>query len=437
MGLQPTPTQAEALIEGHARAVAHAASNLLKPLRNNFVERPWGGMAIRGFKGLYPLPDQPAVTGVGLGEAFEIAAYDEDAEARRHPSRLRFGDGSQLSLPRLLERRAGTILGDSFTERYGACVPLLPKTLDIKELLSVQGHPEGNTEVYIIIDAEPGATIRVGFSRDIDSADFAGALKSGRQQQEALVSSLGDVDLGALQGVMAPWLGERGACAEQLGPAFRERLGPGEGWAVVAELLEQLKSLYWRVLDSMNAIPVAPGQVIHNATPPRVLEATGKAPSAEVHALGNPEGKEILALEIRRPGPTFRAWDNVRFPIRDLDVKAAVAALNMSRTEPEDFLIRPVPIAGRPGALCSVDSEAYRIEHLRPDAKTPVAVSAEQPHCLHAIRGRARVLSPGGSFIDELQQGESALVPIGVGAYRVSALSGDTEIVKVSLPLHA
>ena len=45
---------------------------------------------------------------------------------------------------------------------------------------------------------------------------------------------------------------------------------------------------------------------------------------AEVHALGNPEGREILALEIRRPGPTFRAWDNVRFPVRDVDVDAAL-----------------------------------------------------------------------------------------------------------------
>ena len=205
----------------------------------------------------------------------------------------------------------------------------------------------------------------------------------------------------------------------------------------VGALLTDLKALYWRVLDSMNAIPVEAGQVIYNATPRRILRETGKGPSAEVHALGNPENKEILALEIRRPGPTFRAWDNVRFPIRDVDASSAIAALNLRRTGIEEFVVAQKAVAGRPGIFCSVDSEAFRLEHLRPTESLTVTVPMEPPHCLHAIRGCARITSSKGAELGELQQGESALVPIDVGGYQAEALAPETEIVKVSLPVGA
>jgi len=63
-----------------------------------------------------------------------------------------------------------------------------------------------------------------------------------------------------------------------------------------------------------------PVTLIYNANPEAVSAATGRSRSAEVNALGNPQGKGFLALEIRRPGPTFRAWDHVRFPLRPIDV---------------------------------------------------------------------------------------------------------------------
>ncbi len=64
-------TEAQTLLDGDRDALAHVASRLLIPLENNFVERPWGGTRIREYKGLAPLPDQRAVTGMGLGEAFD------------------------------------------------------------------------------------------------------------------------------------------------------------------------------------------------------------------------------------------------------------------------------------------------------------------------------------------------------------------------------
>ncbi len=232
--------------------------------------------------------------------------------------------------------------------------------------------------------------------------------------------------------LVAPWLARRDVGVEEIASSLHSA---DQQWDEISRLLNTLKRLYWRVLDSMNAIPVSAGQVIYNANPARIVAATGRGPSAEVHALGNPEGKEILALEIRRPGPTFRAWDNVRFPIREVDVHAAIDALNLNGTKADEYLVVPTPVAGCTGVLCSVDSASFRVEHLRPKPSSPVDVPAEQPHCLLAIRGRARFLNMEGLTNGDLDRGESAVVPIGVSAYRVECADADTEIIKVSLPV--
>ncbi len=388
-------------------------------------------MRLRELKGLCPLPEQPRLTGCGLGESFEIAACDEDEEARAHPSRLRFEDGSELPLPALLARHAAALLGPAWVRRHGGTFPLLPKLLDVKELLSVQGHPAGHTEVYVVIDAEPGATIRLGFNRDLNAAELAAELEDGRGRQRRLLELLAGIEPQALQSLLQPWFADRRAGLGAVPDLLRARCRNGAAGEVEA-LLEQLKALYWHVLDSMNALPVAGGDVIYNSNPPRI--AAGRLPSAEVHALGNPEGREILALEIRRPGPTFRAWDNVRFPVRPVNVAAAVAALNLRRTEPAEFRVEPVAAPGRAGVFRSVGTPWFALEHLRPGAR-PVEVAHEAPHCLHVLCGRVELETAAGSPLGPLECGESAIVPIGVGAYRMArAGADDVEVVKVGLP---
>ena len=435
MQLPPPRTLAEAVLAPGAPAAlaVDLRSKLIKPLGTNFVERPWGGTMIRKFKGLCPLPEQAERTGQGLGEAFEIAACDADREAREHPSRVRLTDGSVISLADLLAVHGETLLGAGFVARHGAGFPLLPKTLDIKELLSVQAHPPGHTEVYVIVAAEPGATIRVGFSTDIDAGSMKARLRQGLGNQRRLLDLLQPgADPGGLQAIVADWFARPSAGRYELEPALVPHFVAASRWPAAAGLLDNLKALYADVLGTLNAIPVTPGQVIHNATPQRVLESSGRAVSAEVHALGNPQRREILALEIRRPGPTLRAWDNVRFPVRPVDVDAAFDAMNLSRTEPEEFLVTPTPVAGRPGTFVSVDSEFFRVEHLRPTPALAVEVPAGRPHCLHALRGRVVVRRADGVQIGRLARGESALVPVGVGAYRISTEAEAAEIVKAS-----
>ena len=428
--LPKSDTEADILLRGERAAAVRLASALVVPRNDNFVERPWGG---------FRLPELKRVRSDGtdlrmrIGECFEVAADDRDAEARRYPSRIRFRDGSVATLPALLDAHAETLLGARFVARHGKHWPLLPKTLDVVELLSVQAHPPGNTEVYVILAAEPGATLRLGFNQDVDAKSFGARVAAGRGDQQRLKElcggALGDDEL---QSELKPWLADRAATPAALETRWRPRLE--KRWREVASVLRALHSAYWDVLDLMNAIPVAPGQVIYNATPERIATARGIPRSAEIHALGNTQALEIVALEIRKPGTTYRAWDNVRFPLRDVDAAAAIAALNLERTHPDEFVVARTAVPGRPGVAVSVDSAEYRLEHLTPTATASIDVPAAEPHNLHVLAGAVSVYATDGALVGRLASGDSALVPIGVGEYRVVADAEPAEVLKVSVP---
>jgi mannose-6-phosphate isomerase class I len=428
--LSAVQTEAERLLQGDRRLAAELAKQLVRPRTDNLVERPWGGARIREFKRL------EGAAGGPIGESFELAADDSDGEARRYPSHVSLGDGSSVTLPALLERHADVFLGADFVRRYGARLPLLPKLLDVVELLSVQAHPPGNTEVYVIVAADPGATIRLGFAADVDAAAFAARLAAGRREQQRLLDlCAGTVTADSLQALLKPWLADRSRSVETAESELRAKLPAATPWHEVRACLETLRAVYWQALDALNAVPVAAGQVIYNATPARLVAATGRAASAEVHALGGPEGRAVFALEIRRPGPTYRAWDNVRFPLRDIDIDAALGALNLRATRADEFVVTPSFV--RPGVKRSVDCEYFRLEHLEPTALTAVAVPASEPHTLHVVAGAVSVYATDGVCVGRLRRGESALVPLGVGAYRVVADEEPAAVVKVELPPYA
>ncbi|MCZ6456568.1 MAG: hypothetical protein O6650_04890 [Actinobacteria bacterium] len=428
-GTPETPTLADAVREEDRQVLARVAAGPIIPLNNNLVSRPWGGQRLCAYKGLPSTPHQR------WGEAFEICAFAEDEEARAHPSVIRLTDGSEVDLPELLAVAGVPILGEDFVAAHGRQLPLLPKTLDVGELLSVQAHPEGFIEAYIIIEADEGATIRLGFKRDVDPADLGQRLKGGRQLQLRLLDCLRDgVDLEALQTTLASNFARRAVLADAVLPALESLLRTGADRQIV-ETLRTLKGLYWEVLDMLNEIPVTPGQVIYNASPEAVSAATGRPRSAEVHALGNPQGKEILALEIRRPGPTFRAWDHVRYPMRPLDVDKTLDALNLRATRPADFIVTPRPLAGCPGVFRSVESEWFVVDHLLPRPEAEVGLPAGTPmHTLHAVRGSVELRTSDDRALASLTRGQSALIPVAIGSYRLATADGDAEVVMVTIP---
>jgi mannose-6-phosphate isomerase class I len=424
-----TLTFADLIRAGDRNVLARIAAAPIIPLNNNLVSRPWGGQRLCAYKGLSSTPHQR------WGEAFELCAFAEDEEARTHPSIIRLADGSEVDLPALLTAAGVAILGEDFVATHGCRLPLLPKTLDVGELLSVQAHPEGFTEAYIIIEAAEGATIRLGFKRDVDPVDLGQRLKGGRQLQQSLLDCLRDgVDLEVLQTTLASNFARRAVLANAVLPAFESLLRTGANRKIV-ETLRALKELYWEVLDMLNEISVTPGQVIYNANPEAVSAATGRPRSAEVHALGNPQGKEILALEIRRPAPTFRAWDHVRFPLRPIDVDRTLDALNLRATRPADFIVTPQQLAGCPGVFRSVQSEWFVVDHLRPRPEAEVRLPAETPmHTLHAVRGTVELRTSDDRTLASLTRGQSALIPVTIGSYRLTTAGGDAEVVMVTIP---
>ena len=418
-------TIADRLLQGDRSVAAELATRLLKPQRDNLVERPWGGDNLGDFKSLSVPADRR------FGESFEISADDGDDEARLHPSVLELADGSTITLAALLAVHADPLLGDEFVRLYGRRFPLLPKLLDVAELLSVQAHPPGNTEVYVIVAADRDATIRLGFATAIDAAKWVATLNDARRDQQRLLELLGADSADMLQVLLKDWLARRNARPAELENVLVQRLPDAQSWPDIEATLGALHETYWAVLESLNAIPVKAGDVIYNANPPRVVAASGKPASAEVHALGNPEGRSVFALEIRRPGPTFRAWDNVRFPLRKLDIENALEAVNLAATRPQDFIVARKQV--RPGVSRSVDCEYFRLEHLEPTASLVIDVPASAPHCLHSIAGSVSVWR-GATEIGTVERGESAFVPAGVGAYRIVAERAPAAVIRVTLP---
>jgi hypothetical protein len=245
-------TEAERLMAGDGAALTAVGARLLKPRRDNLVERPWGGRRLRDFKGL------GAAAGSGtIGESFELAADDTDEEARKFPSVIELDDGSSVSLPALLSAHAEALLGAEFVGRYGRRLPLLPKFLDVAELLSVQAHPAGDTEVYVIVAADPGATIRLGFSKDVDAKKLAAQFAAGRQDQQRLLDLCGSaLSAVQLQVLLKSWFANRGAKITAIESTLRPRVASTK-WADIAACLSTLRAVYWQALDSMNAVPVA------------------------------------------------------------------------------------------------------------------------------------------------------------------------------------
>ena len=111
-------TEAQALLGGDRIAAAKLGEKLLIPANDNFVERPWGSFAMHEFK------RSQSATKTRIGEAFELAADDRDAEARRYSSTVHLADGSTVSLPKLLEVHAETLLGAAFVAAHGPRWPL-------------------------------------------------------------------------------------------------------------------------------------------------------------------------------------------------------------------------------------------------------------------------------------------------------------------------
>lgn len=99
------------------------------------------------------------------------------------------GEFAGLKLTEIIEKAGKGILGKK-AEKYND-FPILIKFIDAADDLSVQVHPDdkyaheynggfGKTEVWYIMDCEPGARIIYGFKNKISTEEFANAISENR-----------------------------------------------------------------------------------------------------------------------------------------------------------------------------------------------------------------------------------------------------------------
>ena len=104
-------------------------------------------------------------------------------------------------------------LGEEHLARHGVAPGLLVKLLDAGERLPVHSHPDrafatrhldcahGKTEAWLVVDAEPGAMVWVGFREDVDAAHLAELVQA---QDERLLALLNGFEVQRGDAVLVP-----------------------------------------------------------------------------------------------------------------------------------------------------------------------------------------------------------------------------------------
>lgn len=133
----------------------------------------WGGSKIARRKGLADVS-----ASANIGESWEISGLPG------HESVVAEGPEAGTPLSRLIAEHGADLLGERVMAKYGPSFPLLIKFIDARHDLSVQVHPDdelaarrhgcmGKTEMWYIMDAEPGAKIYAGLNRRLTAESYA------------------------------------------------------------------------------------------------------------------------------------------------------------------------------------------------------------------------------------------------------------------------
>jgi mannose-6-phosphate isomerase len=124
----------------------------------------------------------------------------------------RLPDGSLLAEAVAADPEAW--LGAEHATRYGSDTGLLVKLLDAGQRLPVHVHPDrrfaaehlasphGKTEAWIVLEAEPGAAVYLGFSRDVGADELAGWARS--QDVTSLLAATNRVPVAVGDSVLCP-----------------------------------------------------------------------------------------------------------------------------------------------------------------------------------------------------------------------------------------
>jgi len=144
------------------------------PLYKNVI---WGGNRLKEYGFNYdPLPN--------CGELWVLSSVEG------HESVVANGFLADNTLNEAIEIYMGDLVGDKVFNRFGTEFPLLFKVIDAAQDLSIQVHPDdalaqrrgmpcGKTEMWYVMQADPGARLISGFRRDTSPQEYSDALQAG------------------------------------------------------------------------------------------------------------------------------------------------------------------------------------------------------------------------------------------------------------------
>lgn len=137
----------------------------------------WGGDRICGYKGL-------DMQQKNIGESWEVSAVPTSK------SIVSNGEFAGRDLVSVVDEAPDEILGKAVSEKYNGQLPLLVKFIDSAKPLSIQVHPNdemarrehgksGKTEMWYVIDAQPGSFLYAGFKQEITPEEYKRRIADG------------------------------------------------------------------------------------------------------------------------------------------------------------------------------------------------------------------------------------------------------------------
>lgn len=142
----------------------------------NLHEVVWGGNKLTKWKKMAVVDN--------IGESWEVSAVESS------PSVISNGTWAGYTLPEVIAKMPDAILGREVSKKYGGKLPLLVKFIDAQKDLSIQVHPDnelaqrehnklGKTEMWYVLDAEPGACLYSGFKNRLTPEEYKQKVEDG------------------------------------------------------------------------------------------------------------------------------------------------------------------------------------------------------------------------------------------------------------------
>jgi len=111
------------------------------------------------------------------GESWELSAVEDNISVVEN------GFLKDNNLQELIEIYMGDLVGDKIFEKFGIEFPLLIKFIDANDDLSIQVHPDdklalerhksfGKTEMWYVMDVNPGASLISGFNKQTNREEY-------------------------------------------------------------------------------------------------------------------------------------------------------------------------------------------------------------------------------------------------------------------------